>query len=413
MIDSSQDDCPSRSSNRFRSQQTVHSGRRGAAVRPLSNRHKNTHSPPTSKRDIAAYEYSTYNNRRYASASLGNYYMPNDAPEIHRLNEQHFLLTTLKDGALHHAPVPSSKPGLHILDVGCGSGIWCVEMAARYPEAMITGMDVSPIQPKNKPANVEWIVHDMEKEWPFADGYFDFIHLSLVHGCVADWNEMTRVIVRHLAPGGHMEHQEFSLCRQYTLEPQTNAPIRPGEDVDIQSLPPFLRWGRLMEQAGEKRGRTIQLGPKLVSFQRESGGLHDVTEKIFPFPCGTWPEGEKEKMLGARNMLQVLSGMEGFTMVLFTKVLGWGVDEAKAFVEEAKAGFRDDGLRKVMDVYVVWGRKDGDVVVEVKDGMVEQEPEEAWRSLTGSRSVQFASGVLFGGAVVGLLTGWIMRSRVR
>jgi len=121
--------------------------------------------------------------------------MPNDAPEIHRLNEQHFLLTTLKDGRLHNAPLPATE-GLRILDVGCGSGIWCVGMADRYPDAMITGMDVSPIQPQHKPANVGWIVHDMEKDWPFAAAYFDFIHLSLVHGCVADWDEMMTKIVQ-------------------------------------------------------------------------------------------------------------------------------------------------------------------------------------------------------------------------
>ncbi|KAK4969250.1 hypothetical protein LTR66_011728 [Elasticomyces elasticus] len=73
--------------------------------------------------------------------------VPNDEPEIQRLNQQHWLLTVLKGGKLHLAPLPPDRP-LKILDVGCGSGIWAIQMAEVYPTATIMGMDVAPIQPK-------------------------------------------------------------------------------------------------------------------------------------------------------------------------------------------------------------------------------------------------------------------------
>lgn len=139
------------------------------------------------------YNFTYENGRRYASTELGHYYMPNDEPEIQRLNQQHWMLTVVKEGRLHNAPLPD-RP-LKILDVGCGSGIWAIQMAEEYPSALITGMDISPIQPAKKPANVDWIVHDMEKDWPVPEDYFDFIHLSLVHGCVADWRSMMNKIV--------------------------------------------------------------------------------------------------------------------------------------------------------------------------------------------------------------------------
>lgn len=150
--------------------------------------------PNHSQKDIHSERNSTYDwtyeiGRRYPSAELGHYYMPNDEPEIHRLNEQHWILTQVKGGVLHHAPV-SDKADIKVLDVGCGSGIWCLDMAETYPKARVFGMDVSPIQPERKPANVEWCTHDMEQEWPFPESHFDFIHLSLVHGCVADWHNM-------------------------------------------------------------------------------------------------------------------------------------------------------------------------------------------------------------------------------
>lgn len=35
------------------------------------------------------YDWTFANGRRYASSQLGHYYMPNDEPEIQRLNQQH------------------------------------------------------------------------------------------------------------------------------------------------------------------------------------------------------------------------------------------------------------------------------------------------------------------------------------
>lgn len=58
-------------------------------------------------------------------------------------------------------------------------------------------MDVSPIHPQKKPDAVEWLIHDMEKRWPFPDDHFDLIHLSLVQGNVADWGDMMQKIVRY------------------------------------------------------------------------------------------------------------------------------------------------------------------------------------------------------------------------
>ncbi|KAK5129101.1 hypothetical protein LTR08_003921 [Meristemomyces frigidus] len=310
------------------------------------------------EQDVAnhPYTFTFQHNRRYASQ--GHYYMPNDPPEIHRLNDQHYILTATKAGALHNAPLPppASNPALKILDVGCGSGIWCVQMAELYPAALVVGMDVSPIQPEAKPARVQWVVHDMELAWPFAGDYFDFIHLSLVHGCVADWDAMMRKIVSHLTPGGYLEHQEFSLCRQYTVSPTTNAADPMSADPD--ALPPVFRWGRLMETAALIRGRALQLGPLLPTFQRAAGFLA-VHEDIYRIPVGTWPADPAQRLLGARMMLSAVQGMEGFTTVMFTRVLGWSGEATRGFVGEVRRDLRDDGLRKAVDLHVVFGRKGG------------------------------------------------------
>lgn len=53
-------------------------------------------------------------------------------------------MVLLCGGRLHIAPLVHPKT---ILDIGTGTGIWAMEMADQYPESMIIGTDLSPVQP--------------------------------------------------------------------------------------------------------------------------------------------------------------------------------------------------------------------------------------------------------------------------
>ena len=126
----------------------------------------------------------------------------------------------------------------------------------------------------------------------------------------------------------------------------------------MDDLPAFARWGRLMEQGAENRGRTLYLAPKLKEMQTLAG-LQDVTETTYPIPIGTWPTDKQQKLIGSHMLLNGLGGMDGFTTMMFTKALGWSLESTKKFIDEVKTNLRDDSCRKVVDFYVVYGRKPG------------------------------------------------------
>ena len=63
-------------------------------------------------------------------------------------------------------------------------------------------MDISPIQPENRPENIEWLLHDVETEWLFPKEHFDYVRLSLLNGSLADFDRimekiMLYVLTRH------------------------------------------------------------------------------------------------------------------------------------------------------------------------------------------------------------------------
>ena len=195
-----------------------------------------------------------------------------------------------------------------------------------------------------------------------------------------------------------MEHQEFSLCRQYMVDEHGRA-IPMSEDPN--ELLPFFRWNRLMEEAASKRGRQLQLGPHLATFQR-GAGLQNVNDKVFAHKWGTWMTDPKERALGARTMLSTMSGMEGFTTAMFTKALGWSLEDTQSFIVDIKRNMRDDSIRKVMDLHVVCGQKPGGTAKAASAKRV---------GFKNARYLSLGTGVLLGAAVASLVSLWLMRRR--
>ncbi|CAO3676830.1 unnamed protein product [Umbelopsis ramanniana] len=72
------------------------------------------------------------------------YYMSENAgerkKEVDRHTRQHYLLKQIF-GSIHKCPLDSPKK---IVDLGCGTGVWCVEMAVKYPTAHVVGWAIDP-----------------------------------------------------------------------------------------------------------------------------------------------------------------------------------------------------------------------------------------------------------------------------
>lgn len=124
--------------------------------------------------------------RSYHSYRAGQYMLPNDETEQDRLDQKYQSITLVFDGKLFFAPVENPKA---ILDIGTGTGIWAIDVADAYPQAVVTATDLSPIQPTWVPPNVRFQVDDAELAWTFSTK-FDLIHTLCMTGCIKDWDHL-------------------------------------------------------------------------------------------------------------------------------------------------------------------------------------------------------------------------------
>ena len=121
---------------------------------------------------------------------------------IHRMNREH---GPLRAWGFTHIPA-----GHSVLDVGCGGGAALRELAERYPDAVLTGCDISPLAIETATAlNPEFVESGRMRflrcgvpDLPFGDGAFDtaFSVESLYFwpDRLAGLKEIRRVLV----PGG-------------------------------------------------------------------------------------------------------------------------------------------------------------------------------------------------------------------
>lgn len=196
------------------------------------------------------------------------YLLPKDALEDQRLNYQHHVLyKTLSN----HYLAPLSPTTATILDVGCGTGIWAMDMAALFPQAHILGVDVSLTSlPSPVPPGCLFAQTNILKGLPFPDQQFDYTHQRLlVAGIPAlHWPSVVRELVRVTRPGGWVELLEIG-------------------DTIHNAGPATTRLLTWMTTISKEFGFHMDVLQRLGDLLRQAG-CEAVESQDIPVPLGDW-----------------------------------------------------------------------------------------------------------------------------
>lgn len=130
-----------------------------------------------------------------------------------------------------------------------------------------------------------------------------------------------------LEPGGYLEMQDLHTpfeCDDGTLT----------EDSDTYKV------GALFAEASTKMGRPLTVAPTYKPLM-EKAGFVDVVERKLKWPISTWPRDKHYKDLGAWYLANLDAGLEGLTLALFTRGLGWTPEETLVFCARARQSLRN------------------------------------------------------------------------
>lgn len=289
------------------------------------------------------FDYEEAHGRTYHAYHQGAYLLPNDAREIDRIEVKYHAIRLALQNVLFFAPLPEPRA---ILDVGTGTGTWCLDVADAYPSAIVTGIDLSPIQPNYVPPNCMFEIADADDDWTFHKR-FDLIHTRIMNDfTLKSWPRFFVQAFENLAPGGWMECQEFDYHRR-----SDDNTIRPGSRLAFWEK----EWTRGMNLIG-LRGLC---DPELVMSQMRDAGFVRVQSRMFKMPIGPWPKDPKMKQAGEFGLVNLLDGIHGLSVKIFTKLLGYTIEELEVLLMECRQDVMRKKVHSYYPVYVILGQKPG------------------------------------------------------
>ncbi|KAJ6259008.1 hypothetical protein Dda_5904 [Drechslerella dactyloides] len=226
--------------------------------------------------------------------------------------------------------------------LGTGTGIWAIDFADEFPEARIRGVDLSPTQPEWVPENVLFEIDDLEQTWNFTSP-FDYIHMRMMLGSIANWPKLIKQAYENLAPGGWLESQEVlthAYCDDGTLPPDCN----------------WKKWEKLYVDAARSFGRPIDIAMELKGWYEEAGFV-DIVEDVVKCPLGNWPADRGQKENGRYLRTSLSEGLQALSLAVFTRVLNWKPDEVEALIALCRNDLINRSYHGYFKFYFVRGRK--------------------------------------------------------
>ena len=276
----------------------------------------------------------------------------------------HTMIKTIRprEHRLIHAPFREaalSSTGFdrsRILDLGCGTGVWAMQMGEKFTQSEVLGIDLCRMSPSMLVDNVDIRVPvDYESPWSLGQDSWDLIHLQMGLGSVASWPTLYRKILAHLKPGsGWFESVEID--------------FRPQCDDGTLVEGPLTSWYRHLSYAYNSLFRPIDYNPNMPA-DLEKVGFTDIHHYEYPLPMNPWVREEEDRAkhragnwykfaMSSNTSEDSNYGMEAISLAVMTRVNGWDPDTiVRRLCNEAMQQALDPNVHAYNVLHVVIARR--------------------------------------------------------
>lgn len=234
-----------------------------------------------------------------------------------------------------------------ILDIACGPGEWALEVAQKFPDKQITGVDISELMisyarymaESRSLINAHFQVMDVRQPLTFADASFDLINARLITGFLttAMWPVLLKECFRLLHPGGIM-------CSTET------------ESIGVTTSPALIHYKHLFVQAMRKAGQCFtlegdQMGTTAVQTKLlADAGFQHIQHQAFSINYSAGIPGHKT----------IYENLKAFMKLLQPFIVRYGLttqQEIGGIYERVLYEMQADDFCGVVFFQRVWGEK--------------------------------------------------------
>ncbi|KLO86471.1 uncharacterized protein LW93_11247 [Fusarium fujikuroi] len=284
------------------------------------------------------------NGRTYQDADA-RYWAPKDQLSLDMMEVLYYATFLALESKLYLAPLDTSHVS-NVLDIGTGTGLWAIDFADDFPEANVTGTDISPIQPSFVPPNLQLEIDDFTKEWTF-ETQRDFIHMRFLGGSVSDWRHLYESAYRATKPGGWIETHEFN-------------PVFHSQNESIVDGSAIATWGTIFEEGCKQLGTSFIPLPSDVQMKHlEAVGFVDIQSRIIKVPIGNWPKERALKDIGSLAKMSITGDIQGW-IGFMTYVCRWENSDIRDYCVQLSKELASTTTQLFYYQQVVWGRKPKD-----------------------------------------------------
>jgi len=253
-------------------------------------------------------------------------------------------------------PTPS-KPKVAILDVGCGSGLWAIEMAKKFPHVDVKGIDLLLPPPvtgvTDLPPNVVWEIDDANLPMTLYNECFDVVHARSVASGINDYREFIAKVAAMLRPGG----VGLFIENDWWLYDENRVPVTFAE-LDDSTASWNQRIMGPLRRILASRGQNPQALAHRVAWLQAREEFDHVQEIAKFIPVGPWDQNasKEESYLAHLEQQFVIQRLEELRPVLLS-----GHDVSEETIHEFCSMGKEEFISMKPRFYArwsaVWARK--------------------------------------------------------